>query len=207
MSNGRTKLQIERDKARAAPNSEGPSRDRRLRTKRSVERDKGGTRNTGAQTSRQEAQAVELIRRAFATSSGRLWDDVSPQQGFKSAHFDGDMLQRQNVNSHWPYPQSEPRHDRRGRDRNSNWGDDPTRDRSITQWSEDGATMNRHWQEYDRNPKGRQPSAMRSSSEDGMMGDSVIFADQSWQPDPDRVSDYNDVNRNFYAALSHLLGI
>ena len=89
------------------------------RTKRSVERDKGGTRNTNAQTSRQEAQALELIRRAFASPNARLWDDIPDRDGgrLKSAWVDGDVLKRGNVNPHFPYPQS-----KMGVNRNSDWG-------------------------------------------------------------------------------------
>ena len=82
--------------------------DSKGRTKRSVERGKGRTRNTGAQTSRQEAQAVELIRRAFASPSGSMWDDVPGREQspvrFKEANVDREVLQRQNVNANWPFP-------------------------------------------------------------------------------------------------------
>jgi hypothetical protein len=70
---------------------------------------RGSTRNTKAQTSRQEAMAVELIRRAFASPYGRLYDDVPGPEagrrgGFKEANVDRGVLQRQNVDFNWPHP-------------------------------------------------------------------------------------------------------
>ena len=102
------------------------------RTKRSVERGKGGTRNTGAQTSRMEAQAVELFRRAFASPYGRLYDDVPAPNadkgrgGFKEANVDREVLQRQNVSPSWPFREDMTRDD---------WGDSESR--SIRQYHPD----------------------------------------------------------------------
>ena len=165
--------------------------DRRLRTKRSVERDKGGTRNTRAQTSRQEALAVELARRAFASPNARLWDDVPDRDGgrYKDAWYDQEMLQRQNVNSMWPYPQS------KFSDRNTEWGD--SRGRMISQDLE--AEMASTWRDWDG--KGRQPSAMSS----GASVSPTQWGTQKWQPDVP--SDYNNVQaQGLYAALGRLFG-
>ena len=51
-------------------------------TQRKDKSQRGSSRGRSAETSRQEAQALELIRRAFASPSARLWDDgvIDPAQ-------------------------------------------------------------------------------------------------------------------------------
>ena len=144
------------------------------KTKRSIERGKGGTRNTGAQTSRQEAQALELIRRAFSSSDSRLWDDIPDRDGgrYKDAWFDREVLQRGNVNTHWPYPDADTSWPKPG---NSNWGSEMGR--RVEQGLE--SEMKNSWERW--NGKGRQPSAMSAGH---------VFNRQQWQPDVP--SDYND---------------
>ena len=160
------------------------------RTKRSVERGKGGTRNTAAQTSRQEAQAVELVRRAFASSNGRLWDDVPHRyrnndpyddSGRKEAWFDPEVLQRQNVNSMWPYPE---RGDPLPETWNSSRGSDVGR--NIRQDRE--SSTRSMWERYDG--QGREPSPMRSFYGEPSSRGQDPFQQQQWQPL--RASDYND---------------
>ena len=84
------------------------------RTKRSVERGPGKRedRRRGAQTSRQEAQAMELISRAFATEGGLLYPEREhdPDRGYsRGAWVDKEVIQRGKErdslqSEFWPYP-------------------------------------------------------------------------------------------------------
>ena len=129
-SNGRTKRSIERgeaDRRRAVLDSMMKRRDTKGRQPTAGP----ARRSRDAQTSRMEAQAVELIRRAFASPYGRLYDDVpAPSgaggRGFKEANVDREVLQRQNVSPSWPFLEDMTRDD---------WGDSESR--SIRQYHPD----------------------------------------------------------------------
>ena len=183
------------------------------RTKRSVERGKGGLRGSAAQTGRQEAQALELIRRAFATEGGLLYPERPEYKDGgglpRKAWVDKEVLERGDergqVGAHWPYSHPTGRTDLKGERSGGaghEWGD--SRGRMIRQydrrgeqrgqvrpgWSEgekrlmEAQSMNQFWE-----PKANMP--VRNAYGDW----------QEWRPD-----DYSEYAKSDQEGLYALLG-
>ena len=178
------------------------------RTKRSIERGPSERqRSRGAQTSRQEAQALELIRRAFATEGGVLfperpeYKDGGGESLPRKSWVDKEVLERGSkrgqVNSKWPYSDQGAGHE---------WGD--SRGRMIRQYDRRGLQRGELKPPWSVDEKRlMEAQAMLDGWEfDAPRPVRDVYGDwQEWRPD--NYSEYAKSDQDgFTAALGRLFG-